>query len=529
VLASVERRWWTLGVLCLTLVIIVIDNTVLNVALPTISRELDAGSSALQWMVDSYALVLAGLLLLGGALGDRYGRRGFLVAGLAIFGVASLAAAQARAPWHIISARAAMGLGAALAMPATLSIVTNVFPTEEQPKAIGIWAGLAGAGAALGPILGGWLVEHFAWSAVFYINVPIVAIAIAGAYLLVPTSRDEAGHPLDPVGALLSCGALGALVYAVIEAPNHGWGSTLVIALFASAITLGVVFVWWEARRPHPMLPLVFFRNTHFSAASWSIMVNFTVMMGMFFVLTQYMQFVRGYTPIEAAVHFMPAPLAMMGTAATSARLVQRFGPRRIATAGTTLAIVGLIGLSLLTLSSSYLHIAASIVLLGVGQGLQMPPATTLIMTSLPPGKAGVGSAMNDTTREIGAALGIGIMGSVVASRYGTSLEGDLDFVPAVLGDAAREGLGQALGAARALGGSAGARLADVARDAFIGGMRHSLWLAAIILTTAALVALRWFPRSLVDVTGPASGGEDKADDPATRGDGAVIGTVGRS
>jgi EmrB/QacA subfamily drug resistance transporter len=495
--ATYERRWWTLTVVCFSLVIIVIDNTVLNVALPTISRELDAGATALQWMVDAYALVLAGLLLTGGALGDRYGRRGFLVLGLGVFGVASLLAAQASEPWQIIAARAVMGLGAALAMPATLSIITNVFPAEEQPKAIGIWAGLAGAGAAFGPILGGYLVDHFSWSAVFYINVPIVAVVVVAAYLIVPTSRDPEEHPLDPVGAVLSIAGLVALVYAVIEAPNHGWLSTSTLLLLATAIVLIGGFVAWERHTAHPMLPLHFFRNPRFSSASWTIMVNFMVMMGMFFVLTQYMQFVRGYTPIEAALHFMPAPLAMMATAAASARLVQRFGPRLVATAGMGLVILGLLGLSALTLSSGYPLVVASLVPLGIGQGLQMPPATTLIMSTLPPGKAGVGSAVNDTTREIGAALGIGIMGSVVASRYAAALDRDLTFVPRPMRAVAADGLGQALVAALRLGGDTGTRLADVARSAFISGMRVAMWVAALVLTSALVVAARYFPGSL--------------------------------
>lgn len=492
--ATYERRWWTLTILCLSLVLIILGNTVLNVALPTLQRELDASATQLQWMVDAYSLVFAGLLLTAGALGDRFGRKGFLALGLSIFGLAALGATQATAPWHLIAARAVMGMGAAFVMPATLSILTNVFPPHERAKAIGIWAGLAGAGAAIGPIAGGYLVEHFSWSAVFYLNVPVVLIALVGGALLVPTSKDPEGHPLDPVGALLSIAGFTALIYAVIEGPNHGWLGRETLSTFALAAVLLGVFGLWELRSANPMLDLKFFRNPRFSAASGAIMAQFMVMMGMFFVLTQYLQFGRGYSALAAGVHSLPMPIAMMALASTSPTFVERFGPRKVVTFGMLLTAAGVLGLSALDVSTPYVFLGLALLVMGTGAGMVMPPATTSIMSTLPLGKAGVGSAVNDTTREIGAALGVGIMGSVLASQYTSSIRDAIAPLPLQAREAADSGVGQALQVASRIGGDAGARLADAARVAFVDGMQVSLWVAAGLLVAGALAVNRSFP-----------------------------------
>ncbi|HUS62651.1 MAG TPA: MFS transporter, partial [Acidimicrobiales bacterium] len=386
--ATHERRWWTLTVLCLSLVLIILGNTVLNVALPTLQRELNAKQTDLQWMVDAYSLVFAGLLLTAGALGDRFGRKGFLQLGLTIFGLASLSATQATSPGHIIAARAVMGIGAAFVMPATLSILTNVFPPNERAKAIGIWAGLAGGGAAIGPIAGGYLVEHFSWSAVFYLNIPVVLVAIVAGILLVPTSKDPEGHPLDPIGALLSIAGLTALIYAVIEGPNHGWLGNETLMTFALAVVLLGLFGAWEIRTSSPMLDLKFFRNPRFSAASGAIMVQFMTMMGMFFLLTQDLQFGRGYSALAAGVHSLPMPVAMMTLASTSSTLVERHGPRRVVTFGMVLTAGGVIGLSFLDVTTPYIFLAVALLVMGTGAGMVMPPSTTSIMSTLPLGKA---------------------------------------------------------------------------------------------------------------------------------------------
>jgi EmrB/QacA subfamily drug resistance transporter len=492
--ATYERRWWTLTILCLSLVLIILGNTVLNVALPTLQKELTATATQLQWMVDAYSLVFAGLLLTAGALGDRFGRKGFLSLGLTIFGLAALGATQATQPWHLIAARAVMGMGAAFVMPATLSILTNVFPPQERAKAIGIWAGLAGAGAAIGPIAGGFLLEHFSWSSVFFLNIPVVVVGLVGGALLVPTSKDPEGHPLDPVGAVFSIGGLVALVYGVIEGPNHGWLSGESLAVFAVAVVLLAVFGIWEVRSANPMLDLKFFRNPRFSAASGAIMVQFMAMMGMFFLLTQYLQFGRGYSALSAGVHSLPMPIAMMAFATISPKFVERHGPKKVVTVGMLLTAVGVVGLSVLDVSTPYVTLGIFLFVMGMGAGMVMPPSTTSIMSTLPLAKAGVGSAVNDTTREIGAALGVGIMGSVLASQYQSSLTSAITALPATAREQANTGVGEALQIAQKLGGAAGGRLADAARAAFIDGMQVSLWVAAALLVAGAVAVNRSFP-----------------------------------
>lgn len=494
--ATFERRWWTLTVLCLSLVLIILGNTVLNVALPTLSRELDASDTALQWMVDAYSLVFAGLLLTAGALGDRFGRKGFLALGLAIFGMASLAATQATVPGHLIAARAVMGVGAAFVMPATLSILTNVFPPQERARAIGIWAGLAGGGAAIGPIAGGYLVERFSWSAVFYLNVVVAVIALVAGALLVPTSRDPDGHPLDPVGALLSIAGLTALIYAVIEGPNMGWLSVEILLTFGLAGALLASFGVWEFRRTNPMLDLRYFRNPRFSAASGAIMVQFMVLMGAFFLLTQYLQFGRGYSALSAGMHSLPMPIAMMGFASNSPKIVERFGPRRTVTTGMVLSASGVFVMSFLTVDSPYVVLGVALFAVGMGMGMVMPPSTTSIMSTLPLAKAGVGSAVNDTTREIGAALGVGVVGSLLSSQYSSSIRDAIAGLPDRARELADAGIGRALEVAADPQLPRGTRLAlaDAARDAFVDGMQVGLWAAGALLLVGAVAVGRAFP-----------------------------------
>ncbi len=487
-----QRRWLTLVVLCLSLVTVILGNTVLNVALPTLARELDATSTQLQWMVDAYALVFAGLLLTGGALGDRFGRKGALQIGLAIFGTGSLLSTMATTADHLIATRALMGVGAALVMPATLSILTNVFPPQERAKAIAIWAGLAGSGAAIGPIAGGWLLEHFWWGSVFLLNVPVVIVALAAGRVLVPRSSDPAHPPLDPRGALLSVVGLGALLYAIIEAPSHGWTDVRTVLAFAFAVAVLATFGWWERRAEHPMLDLDLFRDRRFTAASAAITLTFFAMFGTFFLLTQYLQLVVGYSAFQAGLRTLPMALSMMVVAPSSARVVERFGARRVIVTGLLLVTAGLLSLSLLDASTPYFRLALSLVVLALGMGLTMPPSTTLIMTSLPLGKAGVGSAVNDTTRELGGALGVAILGSLLASSYKSGLSSALDGVPAPAVEAARSSLGGALAVAERLGGGVGGALGDAARSAFVDGLGIAVLVgAAMTLLGAAFVA--WY------------------------------------
>ena len=355
-----ERRWWTLGILCLSLVMIIVGNTVLNVALPTLIREIDASSSDLQWMVDAYALVFAGLLLTGGALGDRFGREGALITGLVIFGMASIAAAMADSASQVIVTRGVMGVGAALVMPATLSILVTVFPPQERGRAIAVWAGLAGAGAAIGPIAGGWLLEHFWWGSVFLVNIPVIAVALVGGHFLVPTSRDPRRLPLDPTAP--SCRSSPSDRSSTPSSRPPATGGRAVPRSLAAGI--GVVFALgfaaWELRTPYPMLDLRFFKNPRFSSAAAAIMLVFFALFGTFFLLTQYLQLVRGYSALGAGVHSLPAPLTIMVMAPMSSKVVDRFGSRSTISAGLAIVALGMALASLLGTDTPYALLAGS-------------------------------------------------------------------------------------------------------------------------------------------------------------------------
>jgi len=365
-----ERRWWTLGVLCISLVMIVMANASLNVALPTLADSLDTGASGLQWIVDAYSLVFAGLLLTAGSLGDRYGRRAALNGGLIVFGAASLFAALSSSSGAVIGARAVMGVGAAFVMPATLSILAHVFPPNERPRAIAIWAGFAGVGVAMGGVVSGALLENFWWGSIFLINVFVVVVALVAGFFLIPRSREKVHAPLDPFGALLSIAGLSALVYGIIEAPDHGWTSTQTLFTFGAAIVLLGLFVWWELRAKEPMLDLRFFKNPRFTAATTAITLVFFAMFGSYFLFTQYLQFVHGYDPLSAGLRILPWALAYLISATQSAKLVERFGQRLVVASGLTIA--GL-GLATGTLSGFF----------GIGGGFLIVPAL-MLATGMP-------------------------------------------------------------------------------------------------------------------------------------------------
>jgi EmrB/QacA subfamily drug resistance transporter len=411
------RRWWSLAVLCMTLLVIGLDNTILNVALPSLVVDLGATTSQLQWIVDGYTLVFAGLLLTAGSLGDRFGRRGALSIGLAIFGIGSLASAVAGGANMLIFTRAFMGIGGALIMPATLSLLTNIFTDpKERARAIGAWAAVAGAGSAFGPLIGGFLLEHFWWGSVFLINVPVVIVALVAGRLLLPTSKDPSAPRLDPVGAVLSMTGLIALLFGIIEAPSKGWSDPIVLAGIGAGAALLIGFVLWELRTSHPMLDVRFFQNRRFTAANAAITLTFFAMFGVSFLATQYLQSVLGFSPLEAGVRMLPMPLTMLVVAPLSPRIVEKVGTKLVVGTGLTLAAIGTALLSLLPVENGYPVVVGAMMIMAAGMGLVMAPATESIMGSLPPAKAGVGSAMNDTTRQMGGALGVAIIGSVLAS-----------------------------------------------------------------------------------------------------------------
>ena len=487
------KRWWILAVLCLSLLIVVVGNTVVNVTLPKLVEELGATSTQLQWVVAAYSLVFAGLLLTAGALGDRYGRKGALTAGLGIFGLASLSAMFANSPTQLIAARAVMGVGGALIMPATLSILVTVFPPQERAKAIATWAGVAGGGAAIGPVTGGWLLQHFYWGSVFSINLPLVVIALVAGRLLVPTSRDPRRTPLDLVGAGLSIVGLTALLYGIIEAPDYGWTDLLILGCFAIAVIVLATFAWWELHNPEPMLDLRFFKNRTFSGGALAITLNFFALFGAFFMLTQYLQFVHGYTPLQAGVRTLPMAAVMMVVAPQSARIASRFGTKNTVAAGLTVVSLGLFLFSRLEVGSSYGFIAVALVVTALGMGVTMPPATAAIMSGVPMAKAGVGSAMNDTTRELGGALGVAVIGSVLSSHYTTAIAPAIAGLPAKLHAIAASSVGGAI----AVAGQAGARgpaLLTAAKVAFVDGMQQSMLVGAAIALVAASIALWLLP-----------------------------------
>jgi MFS transporter, DHA2 family, integral membrane protein len=489
-----ERRWWTLGVLCISLVMIVMANASLNVALPTLAKDLDTGASGLQWIVDAYSLVFAGLLLTAGSLGDRYGRRLALNGGLIVFGAASLFAVLSSSSGAVIGARAVMGVGAAFVMPATLSILAHVFPPKERPRAIAIWAGFAGVGVAMGGVVSGALLEHFWWGSIFLINVAVVVIALVAGFFLIPRSREKIHAPLDPLGALLSIVGLASLVYGIIEGPDNGWTSTQTLATFAFAIVVLVAFVAWELRAKEPMLDLRFFRNPRFTAATTAITLVFFAMFGSYFLFTQYLQFVHGYDPLSAGIRILPWALAYLVSATQSAKMVERFGQRFVVASGLTVAGLGIVILAITSsVTASYWWFALAVVVQAVGMGMTTAPSTGAIMRSLPLHKAGVGSAVNDTTRELGGALGVAVMGSLVASHFRSSMHGAVSG----LSERASHSLADALQSAAAAGGARGAEVANVAKTSFVDAFTSTLWVAAIVVVVASgLVAYLLRPKA---------------------------------
>jgi EmrB/QacA subfamily drug resistance transporter len=489
--AADPRRWWTLVVLCLSLLVIGLDNTILNVALPTMQRDLDASSSQLQWIVDVYMLVFAGILLTAGSLGDRFGRKRALSLGLLVFGLGSLGSALANSPELLIAMRGLMGVGGAFIMPSTLSILTATFPAHERGKAIGIWSGVSGIGIAIGPVAGGWLIEHANWSWIFLVNVPIVAVALVAGRFLVPESRDEAEPKLDPRGFVLSFVSLSALVWGLIEAPSRGWTDGPVLGAFAFAVLMLAAFVAWERRAPAPMLDLQLFRNPRFSASSSAISLAFFALFGVIFFLTQYLQEVRGYSALDAGLRTLPVAAGLVIGGPFSAKLTERLGIRIVVPFGLTMVAGSLYLLTLADATSGYGLIAGTLLLMGFGMASALAPATDAIMGSLPAAKMSVGSAINDTTRVAGGALGVAVLGSILASGY----RGDMDSAVAALPPQAREiaqdSLAGGMAVAERLGNDG---LAATAQDAFLSGMHAAALVAAAVALAGALVAAIFLP-----------------------------------
>jgi len=484
------RRHGVLATMCLCLVLIVATVSSVNVAIPSLaSSSIEPTDTQILWIVDAYALVFAALLLPAGALGDRFGRKGALLVGLAVFATASALSAVMDSAEGLIAMRGVMGVGAALIMPSTLSLLQSVFPRRERAKAIAIWSGFAGAGGAIGPLMGGFLLEHFWYGSVFFVAVPIAALAFAAAAVLAPRSKEGAGAALDPPGAALSILGFGALLFAIIEGPERGWTDALVLGGFALAVAGLGGFLLHERRTARPMLDLRYFRAPRFAMGSLGITFSFLATFATFFVLTQYLQYVQGYSPLAAGVRGLPFAATMIVVSPRSADLAVRIGVRRIVGAGMALVVAGMVLLSLAGVGTPYWYVAICLVTMAAGVGLAMPSLSAGIVQSVPMHKAGVGSAVNDTTREVGGAIGIAMIGTVVTSIYRDRLEPSLDALPPELAELARDNVAKALAAAEGAG-PAGPALAESVRQAFVDGSQIGLRIAAALVGLAAVVVV---------------------------------------
>ncbi|HTX86156.1 MAG TPA: MFS transporter [Streptosporangiaceae bacterium] len=495
------RRRAILAVMCLSLLVVVIDNTILNTALPTLARVLHASTSGLQWITDGYTLTFAALLVMAGALGDRFGRRNALVVGLVIFAAGSAWAALSGDSSILIAARALMGVGAAFVMPATLSILTAVFPARERAGAISAWSAIAGIGIVVGPTLGGLLLDHFYWGSVFWVNVPLVAVAVAAVTIAVPhlPGRREAGTRLDLIGALLSAAAMLAIVDAVIEGPNRGWTSATTLGELAAGAVLVAAFIYRELHVANPLIDVRVFRYRAFSAASSAIGLTFLALFGSLFALTQYLQLVHGYSPLSAGVRALPFAAAVMATAPVSSVLVARFGIRVVVPAGLTAMGGGLVLLTQVTPTTSYSFLAIGVAIMGAGMGLVMAPSGASIMSVLPAEQYGAGSAVNDTVQELGASLGIAVIGSVVASSFRHSLA--TSGLPAAVVKAAQPSIAQA-DAVAAHAGRFAPYVLEAAHQSFTTAMTTGFTVAGTIAVGAAVVVAIALPRRAARAAG---------------------------
>jgi EmrB/QacA subfamily drug resistance transporter len=485
-----------------TLLLISLDNTILNVAIPSIVRSLQATSSQLQWVVDAYAIVFAGLLLTLGALGDRVGRKRVFMAGLVVFAAGSALAAWSGSPQGLTVARAVMGVGAAALMPCTLSILTNVFVGErDRARAIGIWSGTTGLGVAVGPILGGFLLVHFWWGSVFLINVPIAAAGLIAAALIVPDSRNPAAKKADPIGSLLSMAGLGLFLWGIIEAPNRTWNSPFIIAALTGSAVILATFVLWERYTEHPMLPMRFFRNRRYSVAITSLALVLFALLGMFFIMTQYLQFCLGFSALKTGLAIAPVALALLVVAPLSVVAARRVGTKTVVAGGLLLIASGLGVLSGTTVHDTYLDVFPWFVLVGVGVGLTMAPCTESIMGSLPREEAGVGSATSDTSMQVGGSLGVGMLGTALIIRYQNLVSPLLAHlhIPANIKALVLGSVGGALAVAQRAPGSSGETLAHAAIQGFISGMDLGLTIGCVIVAAAGIVVLVLLPNRAQD------------------------------
>ncbi|MET7356815.1 MFS transporter [Streptomyces sp. NPDC005562] len=539
------RRWWALGVLCLSLLIIVMANTALTVAAPDMTKDLGLSSSDLQWVIDGYTVPYAALMLLLGAIGDKYSRRGALVLGLVVFGAGSVAGSLVDSSGGVITARAVMGFGAAMIMPATLSLLAATFPRAERAKAIVLWTATAGLAIAAGPLVAGALLEEHGWASTFLINVPVAALAIVGAFVLIPPSKAGHHNRIDYVGGLLSVIWTGALVYMIIQGPHFGWDAKAISAAVVAGLGL-LAFVAWELRHPHPILNVRRFLDRRFAGSNLAVALFFLAVFGAFYYLTQHLQFVLGYNPLETGVRMLPLAGAVFVGSALTGYLTPRIGMKITVSAGMVAGTVALALLTRVDSGSSYGDFVAPLIILGLAIGLALSPCTDAIMGAFPESELGVGGAVNDTSLELGGSLGIAILGSVLASSYSSKLadaaEASGTKLPAGTLDTAQDSVGAGYAVAQGIGEKAQAaaekaahassqqqaaqlkgqadqlaqgagKMADAVGSAFSDAVAHTSLIGAVILGVGTVLVAVLLPRKGRDEAASADGDAGPSDD----------------
>lgn len=492
------RRWWTLAALCLVLFVLAFDNTILNVSLPTLAGVFNASASELQWIVKAYILVYSGLLLTGGALSDRFGVRRMLLLGLIIFGTTRALTAFAGSAQELIIGRAAMGVGGAFLMPATLAIIKHIFTDGERTRAIAIWTATFGLGVAVGPVIGGWLVEHAWWGSVFLIHLPVTVITFVATIILVSPRLPTRNVPLDLLGVVLSTVGVGVLLYAITAMPTWGMLSLPFMLTTSIALILLGLFIWWESRVAHPMLDLSLFRNRHFSAAIQAIVLIYFVYVGLSFVLAQYLQYVSGYRPFEAGLRTVPLAASLLIFTLLAPTFVTRSSIRFVIVSGLLLAVAGSLALITAGTESGYLPILIALLLLGSGSGLTFTAGTDAVIMSVPKDKAGQAAAVNETGFELGSVLGIGILGTAHTAAYAQSLAGGTTLPETIRGDA-MESVGAALALAESVDPTTREMVIAQVRQAFAGAMDSTALIGALVVLVSAIIALRFLPKYAAD------------------------------